>query len=281
MPYYAVARGRKQGVFMNWDACKLQVTGFPNAVFKKFPTAKEAHDFLVQHGARPPAPPQVENKADSKELPPRETLETKRLAVDSPPPAKRRAPSNTQSTDAKTSIKESQAPEKRQEIYVDGACRGNGKYAIPPLGYGVYFGPNDERNVGKSLSSVEDVKVHRPTNQRAELHALRHALRQILKEGETPSLAGYRYEIFTDSKYGKQCIDSWAPRWKANGWKTGGGKPVANKDLVEESFDLFNKINEKSAKVTITHVRGHQGIHGNEEADRLANLGCDLDMRGK
>ena len=36
MPVYAVARGRKTGVFNTWEECKAQVDGFSNARFKKF-----------------------------------------------------------------------------------------------------------------------------------------------------------------------------------------------------------------------------------------------------
>lgn len=263
MPYYAVARGRKIGIFQNWDACKAQVTGFPSPIFKKFATSREANDFLKANAERP------SNSLPTKSEPLTNPVPVKRAAPDSPPAAKRQAPSIQPDTVRKVP----RISGKKQDIYVDGACRGNGKVKTPSLGYGVFYGDGDPRNVGVCLAHIEDVRKFRPTNQRAELHALRHALRQILKEMDHSDGV---YEIFTDSKYGKQCIDSWAPKWKLNGWRTGTGQPVANRDLVEEAYELFTKINKSSEKVKITHVRGHAGIHGNEEADRLANYGCDL-----
>ncbi|CCE63962.1 hypothetical protein TPHA_0G01250 [Tetrapisispora phaffii CBS 4417] len=47
--FYAVRIGRKPGIFYNWDACALQVKGFPGAIFKKFKTLNEAEQFVGIH----------------------------------------------------------------------------------------------------------------------------------------------------------------------------------------------------------------------------------------
>lgn len=47
--YYAVARGRKPGIYTAWsgpDGAQAQVTGFADAVFKGFPTYQDARRFL-------------------------------------------------------------------------------------------------------------------------------------------------------------------------------------------------------------------------------------------
>ncbi len=49
--YYAVQAGRSTGVFLTWAECQKQVTGFPGAVFKSFPTIEEAEAFVK--GAAP------------------------------------------------------------------------------------------------------------------------------------------------------------------------------------------------------------------------------------
>ena len=49
--YYAVQTGRSTGVFLTWAECQKQVTGFPGAVFKSFPTIEEAEAFV--RGAQP------------------------------------------------------------------------------------------------------------------------------------------------------------------------------------------------------------------------------------
>ncbi|XP_022115421.2 ribonuclease H1 [Pieris rapae] len=47
MPFYAVAKGRTSGIFMEWSDCEAQVKGFPGARYKKFNTVVEAQDFIT------------------------------------------------------------------------------------------------------------------------------------------------------------------------------------------------------------------------------------------
>lgn len=102
-----------------------------------------------------------------------------------------------------------------EQIYVDGACRGNGQAGIPKLGFGVYFGPGDERNVSVALFKFDDVVNIKPTNQRVELHALRYALwyiRRDIRKNRGLKL----YEILTDSAYSKNAVDTWSYKWSQN-----------------------------------------------------------------
>ncbi len=43
--FYAVAKGRRVGVFSTWAECERQVKGFTGAKYKKFPTLAEAQEF--------------------------------------------------------------------------------------------------------------------------------------------------------------------------------------------------------------------------------------------
>ena len=45
--YYAVQKGKKPGVYSNWNDCKAQVKGFSGAVYKKFSTKAEAEAFAA------------------------------------------------------------------------------------------------------------------------------------------------------------------------------------------------------------------------------------------
>ncbi|MBU0971681.1 MAG: ribonuclease HI [Proteobacteria bacterium] len=47
MKYYAVAIGRKTGIFLSWPETEQQVKGFTNASFKSFNTRQEAEAFLL------------------------------------------------------------------------------------------------------------------------------------------------------------------------------------------------------------------------------------------
>lgn len=48
MSYYAVANGRKPGVYRTWNECKLQVHQYSNPIFKKFATLSEAESFIKE-----------------------------------------------------------------------------------------------------------------------------------------------------------------------------------------------------------------------------------------
>jgi ribonuclease HI len=42
--YYVVWKGATPGIYDNWESCKHQIQGFQGAVYKSFPTRKEAED---------------------------------------------------------------------------------------------------------------------------------------------------------------------------------------------------------------------------------------------
>lgn len=50
MKYYAVQKGRKPGIYTNWDECKAQVDKFVGAVYKSFQNYDEACVFLNGDG---------------------------------------------------------------------------------------------------------------------------------------------------------------------------------------------------------------------------------------
>lgn len=46
MKYYAVRKGRRTGVFYNWNDCSDSIKGYSGAEYKSFPTEREALEFL-------------------------------------------------------------------------------------------------------------------------------------------------------------------------------------------------------------------------------------------
>lgn len=46
MAFYAVASGRRPGIYDTWAQCEDQVKGFKNAKYKKFNTRQEAEQFV-------------------------------------------------------------------------------------------------------------------------------------------------------------------------------------------------------------------------------------------
>lgn len=196
-------------------------------------------------------------------------------------------------------------------IYTDGSSLRNGQ-AGARAGVGVFFGPQDpkydtpvssksssphHRTSSSSLppttSTVytidwqargappptkrpkltwryrnvsEALKGSKQTNQRAELTAVLRALDIAPRHREVT--------IYTDSKYSIDCVTNWYKNWEKNGWVNAKGKPVENRDLVQ---DIREKIEEREILGKGTYfvwVKGHANDAGNIAADRLANQGA-------
>ncbi|CAL1190686.1 unnamed protein product [Candida parapsilosis] len=270
MPYYAVAKGRNSGVYNNWSDCKDQVNGYSGASYKKFSTAAEARSFVSGGGSGGSGGGTSRSGGSGGGY---SGGYSGGYCGSSSSTSKVSKPSTTSLTPTST---------KTLKVYVDGASRGNGQSKSAASGYGVYYGPNDSRNAAVGLHEVDNINKYTPTNQRAELHGMKHALTNIkndLSSGK-PSSGSSKYDIYSDSKYAIQSINEWSDRWQANGWKTSTGQPVANVDLIKDAVKLKNDINQLHRErdwqpLQFYHVKGHSGDVGNEAADRLANQGAD------
>lgn len=269
--FYAVARGHNAGVYLSWDDCKDQVSGYSNARYKKFDTRQEAMNFVnggsgsasnrsISVGASGRSYGSINSSSSNYGSGSHKSRSTSK-------PYSVSKPAHTSHSSSSGAISSS----KQYPIYIDGASRGNGKSGIPNSGFGVYFGKGDSRNRGIGLHEVDNITVTKPTNQRAELHALKYAL-QHAKDNK----ASEGYEIFTDSMYSKNCIEKWSRLWEKNGWKNSSGTAVANQDLIKPSVEMYRQLKaEYGDKLNLSHVKGHLGNDGNEAADRLANDGAD------
>ncbi|OPX10712.1 ribonuclease HI [Gordonia sp. i37] len=132
------------------------------------------------------------------------------------------------------------------EISTDGACLGN----PGPGGWGAVL---RYKGTEKEISgSAPDT-----TNNKMELQAAIEGL-AALKRPSTVIL-------YTDSSYVRNGIMKWVAGWQRNGWKTADKKPVKNADLWKRLID-----EGKRHQVEWRWVKGHNGDHYNEIADRLA-----------
>ena len=141
-------------------------------------------------------------------------------------------------------------------IYTDGACKGN----PGPGGWGAILvaGAHEREIFGGEPAT---------TNNRMELTAVIRALELLKRASDV--------ELYTDSQYVKQGIESWIHAWKRNGWKTSDRKPVKNAELWRELDELASRH-----RIRWHWVRGHNDHPGNERADALANRGVDV-VRGR
>ena len=144
----------------------------------------------------------------------------------------------------------------RVKAYTDGACSGN----PGPGGWGVYLvAENNEGEIVKE--EVLYGKNKETTNQIMELTAAIQALESLKRKN-------VEITIFTDSKYVIDGITKWIFGWLKNNWSTSSKKPVSNRLLWEELFNLT-----KNQNVEWIWVKGHAGVLGNEKADSLAVRG--------
>ncbi len=108
------------------------------------------------------------------------------------------------------------------------------------------------------------------TNQIAELRAVLEAI--SAHPGDEPLM------IESDSQYAIKCSTEWLPGWKRRGWKTAGGTPVKNVELVRA---IDAAIAERPGPVRFRWVRGHVGNEFNEMADSLAGKAARAARDGK
>ncbi|KAF2818547.1 ribonuclease H-like protein [Ophiobolus disseminans] len=143
-------------------------------------------------------------------------------------------------------------------VYTDGSSLGNGRVGAVG-GVGVYFGPNDERNISEPL------RGNRQTNQRAELTAVARALDHVPIDRSVL--------IFTDSNYSIQCLEKWFYKWEKNNWKSSSGNSVENKDLIEPILARIRERKKCRADTNFKWIKGHANDPGNVQADLLAVQG--------
>ncbi|MFW6279098.1 MAG: ribonuclease HI [Bacillota bacterium] len=132
------------------------------------------------------------------------------------------------------------------EVFTDGACSNN----PGPGGYAaVIYLDNKEKEI---TGFVEDT-----TNNRMELEALIHALREIEPQSKV--------KVYTDSNYLLQGVEEWLDKWQKNGWQTAGNKAVKNKDLWQEISEL-----KENYQLELHKVKAHSDNKKNQLVDKLA-----------
>ncbi|EHK49259.1 uncharacterized protein TrAtP1_000115 [Trichoderma atroviride] len=154
------------------------------------------------------------------------------------------------------------------EIYTDGGCRGNGRsWAIGAAA--AAFKNRNGNYVEAWTRSLPSYPA--PTNQRAELTGIIIALEQALERyHELDSDPYLDITIYSDSKYAVNCMTTWIKKWLRNGWTNAAGYEVANRDLIEEAFDLGDRL-KREGDVNYVWIPREK----NEYADELCNEDMD------
>lgn len=144
-------------------------------------------------------------------------------------------------------------------IYCDGGCDPNPGEAAS--GVAVY-------NKGVLTELWYGLYNPQGTNNSAELNALNQSLLIAQKE----LLSGNSVSILCDSQYSINCVTNWAYGWKQRGWKRKVEGDIKNLEIIQQAHCLYDEL---KSKLTVSHVKAHIGIEGNELADRMSIYGVD------
>ena len=109
----------------------------------------------------------------------------------------------------------------------------------------------------------------RATNNQGELMAVLDLLHATAERNE-PLL------ILCDSQYVINSVTQWMPGWKRRGWRKSDGKPVLNRELLQQ-LDVALEGRE----VRFEWVRGHAGHSLNEAADQHARAAATAFQLGQ
>lgn len=132
-------------------------------------------------------------------------------------------------------------------IYTDGACSGN----PGPGGWGTILMYKDTK---KEISGAKN----NTTNNVMELTAALEGLKMLKFPCEV--------ELYSDSAYLVNGFSQgWIYNWKKNNWQTADKKPVKNKEIWQEIYNL-TKIHQ----VKFIKVKGHADNEFNNRCDELA-----------
>lgn len=132
-------------------------------------------------------------------------------------------------------------------IYTDGACSGN----PGPGGWGAVLMYKDTK---KEISGAKKDT----TNNEMELTAALEALKILKFPCEV--------DLYSDSAYLVNGFSQgWIYNWQKNNWQTSDKKPVKNREIWQQIYDLT-----KTHKVKFIKVKGHADNEYNNRCDEMA-----------
>ncbi|EFG55038.1 ribonuclease [Lactobacillus amylolyticus] len=252
MKFYAVKKGRKPGIYRNWDEAKAQVDGFSGAEYKSFAQITDATDYLNWN-----------KETQGQEI--RKDEDNLQNAIKKIVNTSKKLPVQTKTVKARNS----NPNDYFATIYTDGGTRNTGVYKGGHVkktdkaawAYRIEWGDQEVHGAGGEYGA---------TNNKMEQTGFINALKKLIELGFNDK----KLLFVLDSQYVLNAINKgWLKSWKKRGWKKSSG-PLANKEEWQEIDRLLTKF--PNAKFEWT--KGHANNAGNEFVDHFLNKYMDEKM---
>ncbi len=236
--FYAVKVGRVPGIYPSWDACKKNIDGFSGAVYKSFKTKAEAESFIGNKSGG------YGVKADT-------GSSTKTTASISKVSINKNNKNDYEKSDGQLnglnqSLTKGSAESMKIGTLPYAFVDGSYNIATKVYGYGGFLVHDGVREVLQGHG--DDPEMASMRNVSGEVGGSMAAIKRAIELGIKELVIYYDY----------MGIEMWADGlWKRNKKGT-----IAYYDYIQS---VKNDI-----KLHFVKVKGHSGVEGNEEADRLA-----------
>lgn len=314
MAFYAVASGRRAGVYGSWAECEEQVKGFKNAKYKKFKTRQEAEQFVngckplyapqdsaVPLGQKQAAPASWKERVDRIEKPkyteawPEEDHDLIEDELNAAMNEVEGDPKPSSSSDSLADIlnrkrKGNDSINTRNKIprhasHVSEATAlkqvGAFQFEIDAEGYVIVY--TDGSCIGNGRpGACAGYGVYFGKNH--QLNAAKPVEGRVTNNVGEIQAAIYAIKTALDLGIQKLCISTDSQflinsitLWVA-GWKKRDWKLKNNQPVknVVDFKELDNLLQNNSITVKWNYVEAHKGIEGNEMADKLARQGSAI-----
>ena len=283
MPFYAVHKGKRRGIYTDWLECKQNIFGVRHPIFKKFNTKEEAEHFLI-HGFGTKT---NQSMMDTLGIGNGGSVKT-RDVTDARDNAKIDDKSEPTGLDKNV---ENQTPKHVIHVFTDGSLirkkRKNGDQTLL-CGYGIYIPSYGLMEELRYAGTIHDNK----TNNRGELKAIIDGLNYILgfiedtvssnATEENEKLKNTQIMLYTDSSYSKLILGDTGVKYRKAGYLVSkkSDEKVKNADMVEEIMEIRDKIAAYGMELIVKHVYAHTNLdtfeaNGNRLADEYANIGAN------
>jgi ribonuclease HI len=287
--FYAVAIGRKPGIYQTWAECDREVKDFKGAKYRKFTTYLEANDFIKSAIINTNTKTSISNTTSNSTSNPisNTTSNPTPIITQKPKPKSKPTPDilhigigNNVKEKVKTIIprqnmlsgeycQDSNYSPKIHEwnkfdneyyIFTDGSYKSSSKDGKNKSGISVYITPSGINIKNIAINSII-------TNNICELTSILYSFQIIIKYISDIIASGVNsVTIISDSEYSVKSITVWSVNWKKNNWKTSTGEPVKNKHIIEAILECMDNIREynlsiinqsNKLKVKLGNIRSH------------------------